>query len=132
MKRAVKEATNIDSIPKSRTFHRCITYSRGPSVQISLHSDQIMPETHTHIGFTCFLGFIQQAKWFSNVQTVFFYPLTPTLHFNLPLTQHFLHFLIFKKKFCMIYKLVPHGDQKNVRAITIFVGTFCTRNVEYT
>ncbi len=47
MKRAVKEATKIDSIPKSSTFHRCMTYSRGPSTQISLHSDQIMPETHT-------------------------------------------------------------------------------------
>lgn len=44
MKRAVKDATKMDNMPKSRTFQRCMTYSRGPSVQISLHSDQIIPE----------------------------------------------------------------------------------------
>jgi hypothetical protein len=30
-------------MPKSRRFHKCSTYSRGPSSQISLHSDQIIP-----------------------------------------------------------------------------------------
>lgn len=51
MKRAVNEAAKMDSMPKSRTFHRCMMYSRGPSLQISLHSDQIIPtaSTHTHI-----------------------------------------------------------------------------------
>ncbi len=52
MKRAVKDATKMDNMPKSRTFHRCMTYSLGPSLQISLHSDQIIPEEgereHTH------------------------------------------------------------------------------------
>lgn len=43
MSLAVKEATKMDSIPKSRRFHRCSTYSLGPSSQISLHSDQIIP-----------------------------------------------------------------------------------------
>ncbi len=42
-KRAVNAAMKMESMPKSRTFHSCMTYSLGPSVQSSLHSDHIIP-----------------------------------------------------------------------------------------
>lgn len=42
-KRAVNAAMKMESMPKSRTFHSCMIYSLGPSVQSSLHSDHIIP-----------------------------------------------------------------------------------------
>ncbi len=75
--------------------------------------------TDTHTGFHVLWGLSIDIMFFFYFTNSIFYPVTLTL----PITQTFLHFLVFKKlNFCRIYELFYSKGPKNVPTRSKFTG----------